>query len=145
MEFWPGKRFSTHGLKVSLPNEDLAYNQLKSGLDSQTISHINTSTYSPVAKHHFLWQPGHRVHMGFFCFCWIYTCWRWDLKTTLCHLTRGSESAPAHFCEPKILKNFIIFWMQGYHISLFLFSRLLSTMKLEMTKHLHRSSYLTKI
>ena len=41
MEFWPGKRFSTHGLKVSLPNEDLAYNQLKSGLDSQTISHIN--------------------------------------------------------------------------------------------------------
>ena len=41
IKIWPGKRFSTHGLKVSLSNEDLAYKQLKSGLDSQTISHIN--------------------------------------------------------------------------------------------------------
>ena len=32
----------------------------------------------------------------------------------------GSLS-PHHFWEPKILENFIIFWMQGYHISFFLF------------------------
>ena len=56
-----------------------------------------------------------------------------DLKTTFCHLICGGyfflcgsvapqPPPPAlHFWEPKILKNFIIFRMQDYHILFFSF------------------------
>ena len=40
-----------------------------------------------MAKHHFIWQPGHRVHMGIFVFPeYIHAG---DLKTTFCHLISG--------------------------------------------------------
>ena len=39
--FWSGKRFSTYGLKNSLPNQDLANGLLRAGFESREISHVN--------------------------------------------------------------------------------------------------------
>ena len=39
--FWSGKRFSTYGLKDSLPNQDLDNGQLRAGFDFRKISHMN--------------------------------------------------------------------------------------------------------
>ena len=39
--FWSGKRFSTYGLKNSLPNQDLANGLLRAAFDSRKISHVN--------------------------------------------------------------------------------------------------------
>ena len=44
--FWSGKRFSTYGLKNSLPNQDLANGQLRDGFDSRKISKMNIHSRS---------------------------------------------------------------------------------------------------
>ena len=44
--FLSGKRFSTYGLKNSLPNQDLANGQLRDGFDSRKISKMNIHSRS---------------------------------------------------------------------------------------------------